>query len=65
MHKPGEVDIEATLWVFKCLKSSIEKGTLFSKNDHLNIVGYTDETKLGIWSIENLLQDTLPLLVWF
>jgi hypothetical protein len=34
--------MEATLRVLRYLKSSPGRGILFSKNDHLNIIGYTD-----------------------
>ena len=42
MHNPSEVHMEATLWVLRYLKSSPGRGILLSKNDHLNIIGYTD-----------------------
>jgi hypothetical protein len=42
MHNLSEVHMEATLRVLRYLKSSPGRGILFSKNDHLNIIGYTD-----------------------
>jgi hypothetical protein len=42
MHNPSEVHIEATLWVLKYLKSSLRRGIFFKKNNHLNLIGYTD-----------------------
>jgi hypothetical protein len=34
--------MEAALRVLRYLKSSPGRGILFSKNDHLNIIGYTN-----------------------
>jgi len=42
MHNPSEVHMEVALRVLRYLKSSPGRGILFSKNDHLNIIGYTD-----------------------
>jgi len=42
MHNPSEVYMETTLRVLGYLKFSPGIGILFSKNDHLNIIGYTD-----------------------
>jgi hypothetical protein len=42
MHNPSEVHMEVALRVLGYLKSSPGRGILFSKNDHLNIIGYTD-----------------------
>jgi hypothetical protein len=42
MHNPSEVHMEAALRVLRYLKSSPGRGILFSKNYHLNIIGYTD-----------------------
>jgi hypothetical protein len=47
MHNPSKVHIEAALRVFKYLKSSPRREILFSKNDHLNIIGYTDADWVG------------------
>jgi hypothetical protein len=61
MHNLSEIHIEAALRVLRYLKSSPGRGILFSKNNHLNLIGYTDAD----WAenlIESLLQDTLPLL---
>jgi hypothetical protein len=61
MHNLSEIHIEAALQVLRYLKSSPGRGILFSKNNHLNLIGYTDAD----WAenlTESLLQDTLPLL---
>jgi hypothetical protein len=61
MHNLSEIHIEAALRVLRYLKSSPGRGILFSKNNHLNLIGYTDAD----WAenlTESLLQDTLPLL---
>ena len=42
MRNPSEVLMEATLQVLRYLKSSLRRGLFLSKNDHLNIIGYTD-----------------------
>jgi len=42
MHNPSEVHMETTLRVLKYLKSSPGRGILFKKNNHLNLIGYTD-----------------------
>jgi hypothetical protein len=39
--------MEVALRVLRYLKSSPGKGILFSKNDHLNIIGYTDADWAG------------------
>ena len=43
--------MKATLRVLRYLKSSLGRGILFSKNDHLNIIGYTNAD----WA-ENLIE---------
>jgi hypothetical protein len=61
MHNLSEIHIEAALRVLRYLKSSPGRGILFSKNNHLNLIGYIDAD----WAenlTESLLQDTLPLL---
>jgi len=61
MHNLSEIHIEAALRVLRYLKSSPGRGILFSKNNHLNLIGYTDAD----WAenlTESLLQDTLSLL---
>ena len=47
MHNLNEVHMEATLRVLKYLKSSLGRGILFSKNDHLDIIGYTNAVWVG------------------
>ena len=47
MHNPSEVHMEAALRVFRYLKSSPGRGIIFSKNDHLNIIGYPDTDWVG------------------
>jgi hypothetical protein len=47
MHNPSEVHMEAALRVFRYLKSSIGRGILFLKNDHLNIIGYINADWAG------------------
>jgi hypothetical protein len=42
MQNLSEVHIEVALRVLRYLKSSLGREILFSKNDHLNIIGYTD-----------------------
>ena len=42
IHNPSEVHIEAALWVLKYLKSFPGREILFKKNNHLNLIGYTD-----------------------
>jgi hypothetical protein len=42
MHKPSEINMEATLRVLRYLKYSLGRGILFKKNNHLNLIGYTD-----------------------
>jgi hypothetical protein len=42
MHKPSEIHMEATLRVLRYLKYSPGRGILFKKNNHLNLIGYTD-----------------------
>jgi hypothetical protein len=47
MQNPSEVHIEVALRVLRYLKSSPGREILFSKNDHLNIIGYTDADWVG------------------
>ena len=54
--------MEVALRVLRYLKSSPGKGILFSKNDHLNIIGYTDADWARNLTDRSLLQDSLPLL---
>jgi len=61
MHNLSEIHIEAALRVLRYLKSSPGRGILFSKNNHLNLIGYTDADWVENLT-ESLLQDTLPLL---
>ena len=42
MHYPSEVHMSAVTWILHYLKSSPRKRLMFSKNNHLNIEGYTD-----------------------
>ena len=42
MHCPSEDHMDATMRILRYLKSSPGKGLMFSKNGHLNVVGYTD-----------------------
>jgi hypothetical protein len=47
MQNPSEVHIEVALRVLRYLKSFPGREILFSKNDHLNIIGYTDADWVG------------------
>lgn len=42
MHSPREPHMEAVHRILRYLKSSREKGLLFSRHDHLQIEAYTD-----------------------
>ena len=42
MHCPSEDHMDAVMRILRYLKSSPGKGLMFSKNGHLNVVGYTD-----------------------
>ena len=42
MHYPREDHMDVVMRVLHYLKSSPRKGLMFSKNGHLNIIGYTD-----------------------
>ena len=42
MHYPSEDHMDAVMRILRYLKSSLGKGLMFSKNGHLNVVGYTD-----------------------
>ena len=47
MHCPSEEHREAVTRILKYLKSSPGKGLMFSKNDHLEVEGYTDADWAG------------------
>ena len=47
MHCPSEEHMEAVTRILKYLKSSPGKGLMFSKNDHLEVEGYTDADWAG------------------
>ncbi|RVW85752.1 Retrovirus-related Pol polyprotein from transposon TNT 1-94 [Vitis vinifera] len=47
MHCPSEDHMDAVIWIFRYLKSSLGKGLMSSKNNHLNIEGYTDADWAG------------------
>ena len=47
MHNPSEDYMGAVIQILCYLKSSLGKGLMFSKNDHLNIEGYTDADWVG------------------
>ena len=47
MHNPSEVHMEAALRILRYLKSSPGREILFSKNNHLDIIGYTDADWAG------------------
>ena len=42
MHCPSEDHMGAVIRILHYLNSSLGKGLMFSKNDHLKIEGYTD-----------------------
>jgi hypothetical protein len=42
MHCPSEDHMDAVIRILRYLKSSPGKGLMFSKNNHLNVDGYTD-----------------------
>lgn len=42
MHHPSEDHIDPVIWILCCLKPSPRKRIMFTKNNHLNIYGYTD-----------------------
>ncbi|XP_022876792.1 uncharacterized protein LOC111394998 [Olea europaea var. sylvestris] len=47
MHAPSEKHIDAVYRILRYLKRSLGKGLLFSRNDGLNIEGYTDADWAG------------------
>jgi hypothetical protein len=47
MHCPGEEHMDAVIRILRYLKSSPGKGLMFSKNNYLNIDGYTDADWAG------------------
>ena len=47
MHCPSEEHMEAVIRILKYLKSSPGKGLMFSKNNHLEVEGYTDADWAG------------------
>jgi hypothetical protein len=47
MHCPSEDHMDAVIWILRYLKSSPGKGLMFSKNNHLNVDGYTDVDWVG------------------
>lgn len=42
MHCPSKAHMEALIWILRYLKSSPEKGFMFSKNNHLRIEEHTN-----------------------
>ena len=47
MHCPSEDHMDVVMQILRYLKSSPGKGLMFSKNGHLNVVGYTDANWAG------------------
>lgn len=47
MHSPSEEHMNAVVRILRYLKSAPGKGLLFTKNNHLNIEGYTDSDWAG------------------
>jgi hypothetical protein len=47
MHCPSEDHMDAVIRILRYLKSSPGKGLMFSKNNHLNVDGYTDANWAG------------------
>jgi len=47
MHYPSEDCIDAVIRILCHLKSSPEKGLMFSKNNQVNVDGYTDADWAG------------------
>ena len=47
MHCPSKDHMSAVTRILRYLKSSPGKGLMFSKNNHLNIEGYTDADWAG------------------
>ena len=42
MHYLSEEHMDAVIWILRYLKSFPRKRLMFSKNNHLNVDGYTD-----------------------
>ena len=42
MHCPSKDHMDVVMQILRYLKSSLGKGLMFSKNDHLNVDGYID-----------------------
>ena len=47
MHCLSEDHMDSVMRILRYLKSSLGKGLMFSKNGHLNVVGYTDAHWVG------------------
>lgn len=47
MHCPSEDHMDAAMQIIRYLKSAPRKGLMFSKNNHLDIDGYTDADWVG------------------
>ncbi|MCI21565.1 gag-pol polyprotein [Trifolium medium] len=47
MHNPSDEHMDAVNRILRYLKSSPGKGLMFSKNNHLNVEGYTDADWAG------------------
>ncbi|RVW37569.1 Retrovirus-related Pol polyprotein from transposon RE1 [Vitis vinifera] len=47
MHCPSEEHMEAIIRILRYLKSSLGKGLMFSKNDHVRVDGYTNIDWVG------------------
>ena len=47
MHCPSEDHMDVVIRILHYLKSSLGKGLMFSKNNHLNVDGYTDTDWAG------------------
>ncbi|XP_038713440.1 secreted RxLR effector protein 161-like [Tripterygium wilfordii] len=47
MHDPRVLDMDAVDHILRYLKSSLDKGLLFSKHGHLNVEGYTNADGVG------------------
>jgi hypothetical protein len=47
MHCPSEDHMDAVLRILRYLKSSLGKGLMFSKNNHLRVEGYADADWAG------------------
>ncbi|XP_050117549.1 uncharacterized mitochondrial protein AtMg00810-like [Malus sylvestris] len=47
MHSPSEAHMDAVTRILRYLKMAPGRGLIFSKNDHLNVEGYTDADWAG------------------